>query len=209
VGLNRTIVYIDGFNFYYGAVKGTPYRWLNIAQMCRMLLPHNEIVGIKYYTARVKPRSTDPDQAMRQQVYIRALLTEPTVSVIYGHFLSHTITMPLANPTGRERFARVIKTEEKGSDVNLATHLVHDAHLDRFDTAVVVSNDSDLLEPIRLVRGDLGKKVGILNPQARPSRVLHANTDFFKQIREGVLRASQFPNVLTDARGQIHKPAAW
>ncbi|MDT8376424.1 MAG: NYN domain-containing protein [Mariprofundaceae bacterium] len=207
--MNRTIVYIDGFNFYYGAVRGTPYRWLNIAEMCRMLLPKNDISDIKYYTARVKPRSTDPDQANRQQAYIRALLTEPSVSVVYGHFLSHSVTMPLASPTGRKKFARVIKTEEKGSDVNLATHLVHDAHLDRFDTAVVISNDSDLLEPIRLVREDLGKRVGILNPQQRPSRVLHANTDFFKQIRAGVLKASQFPALLSDQHGQIHKPIDW
>lgn len=207
--MNRTFVYIDGFNFYYGAVKGTPYRWLNIAQMCRLLLPQNDIEAIKYYTARVKPRPADPDQANRQQAYIRALLTEPVVSVIYGHFLSHTVSMPLATPNGRERYARVIKTEEKGSDVNLATHLVHDAHMDRFDTAVVISNDSDLLEPIRLVRADLGKKVGILNPQKRPSRVLHDNTDFFKKIRQGVLKASQFPARLTDKTGHIHKPAEW
>ena len=78
-----------------------------------------------------------------------------------------------------------------------------------FDTAVVISNDSDLLEPIRLVREELGKRVGILNPQARPSRVLHANTDFFKQIRTGVLKASQFSNILTDKHGQIHKPTDW
>jgi len=207
--MNRTIVYIDGFNFYYGAVKGTPYRWLNIAKMCRLMLPHNDIVAIKYYTAKVKPRSSDPDQASRQQAYIRALLTESTVSVIYGHFLSHPVTMLLVNPIGRTKYARVIKTEEKGSDVNLAAHLLHDAHLNRYDTAVVVSNDSDLLEPIKLVRSDLGKKVGILNPQARPSRVLHANTDFFKQIRQGVLKASQFPTMLTDAHGHIHKPAVW
>jgi hypothetical protein len=61
-----------------------------------------------------------------------------------------------------------IKTEEKGSDVNLATHLLHDPHMDRFDVAVVISNDSDLLEPIKIARQDL-KKEGGLAPSDRPT----------------------------------------
>jgi len=70
--------------------------------------------------------------------------------VHFGHFLSHEIYMPLVMLPGQpQKYAKVIKTEEKGSDVNLATHLLHDAHMGRFDVAVVVSNDSDLLEPIK------------------------------------------------------------
>ena len=81
--------------------------------------------------------------------------------------------MPLAPVPGRpQQYARVIKTEEKGLDVNLATHLLHDAHRGRFEVAVIVSNDSDLLEPIKIVREGLGKKVGVLNPHKRPSRAL-------------------------------------
>ena len=56
--------------------------------------------------------------------------------------------------------------------MNLATHLLHDAHRGRFEVAVIVSNDSDLLEPIKIVREELGKKVGVLNPHKRPSRAL-------------------------------------
>jgi hypothetical protein len=55
-------IYVDGFNLYYGAGKGTPYRWLNIAEMCGLLLPHDQIVQIKYFMAKVNPRPTDPDQ---------------------------------------------------------------------------------------------------------------------------------------------------
>ena len=101
----------------------------------------------------------------------------------------------------------VIKTEEKGSDVNLATHLLHDAHRDRFDTAVVMSNDSDLLEPIRIVRRELNKKIGIINPHGlHPSRELTRESDFIKQLRDGVLQASQFPEVLRDAAGEFRNP---
>jgi hypothetical protein len=118
--------------------------------------------------------------------------------------------MPLPLVPGRpQQYARVIKTEEKGSDVNLATHLLHDAHRGRFDVAVIVSNDADLLEPIRIVREELGKKVGILNPHKRPSRALLPHLDFIKPIRAGVLRASQFPATMTDQHGIFTKPAAW
>jgi hypothetical protein len=49
---------------------------------------------------------------------------------VKGSFLTHTVTAPLAQPNGGQRFAQVLKTEEKGSDVNLAVHLVNDAWLD-------------------------------------------------------------------------------
>ena len=118
--------------------------------------------------------------------------------------------MPLVVPPGQpQKYARVVKTEEKGSDVNLATHLLHDAHMGRFDVAVVVSNDSDLLEPIKIVRQVLKKKVGILNPHPKASRALLPQIDFIKQIRPGVLKASQFAPTLTDAVGTFTKPASW
>jgi uncharacterized LabA/DUF88 family protein len=169
----RTNVYIDGFNLYYGALRKTPYRWVNLRTLCQLLLPKNSIAEIKYFTARVTARPNDPDQAVRQQLYFRALETLPGLSIHYGHFLTHEVMMPLVSVPGRpQQYARVIKTEEKGSDVNLATHLLHDAHMGRFDVAVIVSNDSDLLEPIKIVRGQLGRKVGILNPHKRASRAL-------------------------------------
>jgi hypothetical protein len=118
--------------------------------------------------------------------------------------------MALVVPPGQpQKYARVIKTEEKGSDVNLATHLLHDAHMGRFDVAVVISNDSDLLEPIRIVREQLRKRVGILNPHKNPSRALLPHIDFIKPIRAGVLKAAQFPVTLTDAHGTFTKPQAW
>ena len=118
--------------------------------------------------------------------------------------------MPLACPPPKGPNAvRVIKTEEKGSDVNIATHLVSDAYEDRYDTAVLITNDSDLLTPVKLVTERLGKKVGILNPQPHPAFVLRAAATFFKQIRPGVLAMSQFANPLADATGVFHKPSSW
>ena len=204
------VVYIDGFNLYYGSLRNTPYRWLNLETLCQLLLPKNTIGEIKYFTALVSARPNDPDQAIRQQLYLRALGTLPKVSIHKGHFLTHEVTMALVVPPGQpQKYAKVIKTEEKGSDVNLATHLLHDAHMGRFDVAVVVSNDSDLLEPIKIVRQVLRKQVGILNPHPNPSRALLPHIDFIKQIRGGVLRTAQFPPTLTDKHGTFTKPAAW
>ena len=206
----KTNVYIDGFNFYYGSLKGTPHRWLDLDLFCRLMLPTNDINQIKYFTALVTPRPHDPDQPIRQQAYLRALRTLPNLSVVLGHFLAHPVRMPLANPQPNlPTYAVVLKVEEKGSDVNLATHLLWDGFRGDYDCAVVVTNDSDLLEPIRIVRQELKKKVGILNPHKHPSQVLVRECDFFKTIRSGVLGASQFPPQLTDPHGTIVKPSSW
>ncbi len=119
--------------------------------------------------------------------------------------------MPLAKPVpGGPRTVEVIKTEEKGSDVNLATYLLADAFRADADAFVVVSNDSDLMEPIRLVSQELGYRMGILNPHPNVSRALQrTRPSFTKQIRRGALAACQFPEKLSDAHGAITKPANW
>jgi hypothetical protein len=103
----------------------------------------------------------------------------------------------------------VIKTEEKGSDVNLATYLLLDAFRQHCETAVVVSNDSDLKEPIALVQRELGIPVGVVNPHPATLRSRAIRPAFFKQLRSSTLPACQFPPVLTDAQGAFHKPASW
>lgn len=149
----------------------------------------------------------NPDQLTRQQVYLRALQTILNLRIIYGHFLTHEVMMPLAPP--KSGYARVIKTEEKGSDVNLALHLLSDGYKNVYDAAVIISNDSDLLLPIKFVKTELGKTIGILNPQKHPSRVLTATADFVKNIRPRVLANSQFRATLTDSRGTFTKPVSW
>jgi uncharacterized LabA/DUF88 family protein len=120
------------------------------------------------------------------------------------------VTLPRADGKGYET---VLRTEEKGSDVNLATHLLHDAHRGLVDCAVIVSNDSDLAEPIRLVHEDLGVKVGLVYPTSlpgrHPSRQLARHADFIKRIRQGVLRASLLPDPVLSPQGAIHKPRGW
>ena len=118
--------------------------------------------------------------------------------------------MPLVNPgLGQSKTVEVIKTEEKGSDVNLAIHLLHDAYRNRYECAVIISGDSDLLAAVQIVKNELGKPVGVLNPQKRPSRMLERHATFYKHIRPGVLAASQFPKTFVDEHGTFSKPTQW
>lgn len=207
-----TNVYIDGFNFYYGCLKGTTFKWLDLEAFCARLLPKDDIKRIRYFTARVTSRPDDPDVDRRQRVYLRALGTLPKESVHLGHFLSYPTRMPLAHTVpGGPRTIEVIKTEEKGSDVNLASYLLMDAFTGDCATAVVVTNDGDLMEPIIMARGQLGLTVGIVNPHSsgNPSRALASCADFYKSVRPSTLRASQFPASMSDGRGSFHKPPSW
>ena len=214
----KTMVYIDAFNLYYGALKRTNYRWLDLHSLMGNLFPKNRIIGIKYFTARVNPLPGNPDQPQRQQLYFRALGTLPNVSIIEGHYLSHNKRMPLAHPTpGGPTTVEVVYTEEKGSDVNLASHLLFDACKNVYECAIVVSADSDLATPIQMARQELGKTVGVQIPQLitgkrhrRRSAQLKKVASFYREgVRAGVMAASQFPNSLTDSVGTFTKPAAW
>jgi hypothetical protein len=205
-----TNVYVDAFNLYYGSLKGTPYRWLDLSALCARLLPKDRINRIRYFTATVSARPANPDAPQRQQIYLRALETLPGLSIHYGHYLSHVTRMPLANPpSGGTRTVEVVKTEEKGSDVNLATYLLLDAFKRDCDIAVVISNDSDLKLPIEVAQSELGISVGVVNPHPAGRRSRALQPTFFKQIRLSALGACQFPPVFMDARGEIRKPASW
>lgn len=208
----RTRVYVDGYNLYYACLKRSPYKWLNVHALASMLLPRNRIGKLRYFTAKVSARPNDPDQPQRQQTYFRALHTVPDIEIHYGHFLTHEATMPDAATwrAGRYRPVRVIKTEEKGSDVNLATYLLMDAFDDLFDVAVIISNDSDLKEPIAQVRNRFGKKIVLLGPKGtRMSGALRPLAHFIKQFGPSALAKAQFSIHLKDAVGEFQKPGRW
>ena len=205
----RTYIYIDGFNFYYLAVKNTNYKWLDFKSLfVKLLAPYHEINAIKYYTATVSGIN-DPQQPIRQQSYLNALQAYiPELSVHYGSFLSSIKRMPLVTPINNTKFVQVTKTEEKSSDVNLAVHLVNDAWKNLYDCAVIVSNDSDLYEAIRIVKEELNKKIGLIFlPNGNPSIKLLSCTNFKKAIRNNLLQNSQLPDPIPNTN--IYKPISW
>jgi len=210
----RAIVYIDGFNLYYGCLKGTPHRWLDLHTFAQKMLPNDKIVGIKYFTARVDVRPSHPNARAKQKTYLRALRTVPNLSIYYGRFLTTEIWARRVRPprVGRE-FVQVFKTEEKGSDVNLATELLVDGFAGAYELGVVVSNDGDLKGPIEHVRSKLKLPVGVLNPFKNRSFALSPQNlpprSFYKPIRAGALASSQFPASMSDGDGSFSKPGDW
>jgi uncharacterized LabA/DUF88 family protein len=219
----RTIIYVDGFNLYYRLLQKRPHlKWLDIKALAQKVLGvRHKIISVRYYTARVSGR-TDPTAPARQQVYLDALGTVPEVSVHLGSFLSSKkfaglvhppefrphLMSPIAQPW--PVVVRVHKTEEKGSDVNLASHLLLGAFRNDYDVAAVVSNDTDLVEPLRIVTRELGKVVTLLSPVPNPAPQLKAVASFVRHIRVAHLSSSQFTDPLTLANGTLlRKPGAW
>lgn len=212
----RAIFYIDGFNLYNGLVRraevnglATPeHRWLNLSKLAQFLAPDAQVVHVRYFTSRVKRRVEDPDAGTRQEIFLRALRTLPDLTIHLGKFQRNVVARRLAdNPT---KSVRVIDFKEKGSDVNLASYLIHDALRKECDLACVVSADSDLAEPIRLACEALPNGVIVFDPNSgRPSRKLAQVASASRRISNRTLRGCHFPDELSDDDGVITKPEAW
>ena len=168
-----TNLYIDGFNLYYRALKDTPFRWLDLRKLAETLFPRDSINRVCYFTARLDARPGNPSQRQRQQAYLRALATLP----------------------GLSDYVLVRDSEEKGSDVNLATRLLVDGFNGEYEQAVIVSNDADFAGAMRYVRDDLGLRVTLVNPDHRnssPKELADAAT-YVKRLWKSHLRRSSFP----------------
>ena len=217
---DRVMVYIDGFNLYYGSLRDQPYRWLNIEALSRALLTNRqELIAVKYFTAKVKDTPAKPGQRVRQEKYLRALGTLPKVEIFYGHFQARTAIRLLENPPKNRRkgdigLRSVWIQEEKGSDVNLATHLIADHLRARYELALVISNDGDLKMPVELVR-EKDNPVGVINPHPnrRRSYALSPRNiqppSFYRCLRPRLLRNSQLPKRLKDSERVIRCPKGW
>jgi uncharacterized LabA/DUF88 family protein len=219
----RTIVYIDGFNLYYRMLEARPaLKWVDPKKLAATVLnPDHTILRVNYYTARVSARAHNPNAPSRQAVYLNALSAIPGLVIHEGSFMITEPWMGLARPPqskpdGYEwaepipEVVKVIKFEEKGSDVNLGSHLVRDAFLDAFDVAVVLTNDSDLVEPIRVAIKEAGKRVGLLAPVNYPNQSLLDAASFYLHVRVGHLAQAQLPPRITlDDGTQLERPAEW
>ena len=215
----QTIVYIDGFNLYYGACRHPGRRWLDLAALCERLLPNDEVQEIVFCTANVKKDPTDPDNQDRQRIYHRALMTIPNLEIHLGRFIPKRVKGRLIDHVEGERLERVVETyEEKGTDVNIASLLLKDAFEKRFESAVVVSNDGDLKMPIQIVRSDLRLPVTVVNPILDPAKrrsaalspdPLPTNASFI-QLRAIDIEESQFPEMIRSPKGApLTKPSSW
>lgn len=206
----RARVYVDGFNVYYRALRGTDCKWLNPLALARSLLdPTDTVDRVRYFTARISSRSGDLEAPKRQQAYLAALGTIPEVTVHYGRFLTKQKWRPLVDDPSQ--FVNVMDSEEKGSDVNLAAYLLNDGWRDRYDAALVLTQDTDLCEPLRFVKHDLKKDVGLVWLDGKqPGRRFENCVSFVRHATPARLRAAQFDAELRNRKGQvITKPITW
>jgi hypothetical protein len=216
----RTIVYIDGFNLYYRALKGTPHKWLDIEAMSRAALPKTGIIErVNYYTAHISGR-VDPESPRRQHAYLRAIATLPAVVIHYGNFLASQKWAGLVQPPdfrpqtalppgAAPQVAYVWKTEEKGSDVNPGVHLVRDAYKGAFDLAAVLTNDTDLVEPIRIVTQEIGLPVTLLTPVAKPATSLAKVATAVRHIQPYIGPCQLPVQIPVPGKKPIGKPVEW
>lgn len=237
----RTAVYVDGFNLFYGALKGSNYKWLDLRKLCEIVLPkHLEIEQIKYFTANLKERVNNTGALSRQSTYLRALTSyDKNCQIIKGHYTEYAKLCPLVTPDGEvakkdissrgreisqhnvHMFSQcdswkndpgptvhVINTEEKGTDVKLAVHIVNDAWKDTYDCCALISNDSDLAEALNMVRSELKKEVALISTwQQKPALRLLEHATIVRRAREAAFANSQLPNPIPNTK--IHKPGCW
>jgi uncharacterized LabA/DUF88 family protein len=205
----RSIVYVDGFNLYYGALRGGPYKWLNLERYFRLLLPNDNIQKIRYFTAKVVGAD-----AAKQAAYLAALATLPLVEVILGKFKTKQIqglcpSCPLSKPQFFTAF------EEKRTDVNIALWMLHDAQRDLCDRLILVSGDSDLVPAIAMVKEHYPEKTVIVYIPARnvirgAAVELRNIADKDKTLPLQILRAAQFPPEIVSGPGPaVRRPAGW
>jgi hypothetical protein len=205
----KVYVYVDGFNLYYRALKYSPHKWINLDALAKRVLdPSDTVELVRYFTARVSARSGDADAPRRQQIFFSALQTLPNLKFHYGRFLTKTKTRPLVS-TGK--FVEIHDTEEKGSDVNLATHLLNDGWLGKYDLALVLSQDTDLIEPIRIVTEERQLKVGLVwLDEGQPNKWMKRAASFVRHISTSDLAKSQFPNpIIRPGKQPLQKPDTW
>jgi len=200
--LARISCYIDGFNVYHAiddanrAVRGAKshLKWLNLFSLMAEFTDPNvhTVDSVKFFTAY--PTWNQP-KTDRHKNYTAAL-THAGVTVIEGQFKPKTCYCKNCKTNYKAR-------EEKESDVNIAMHLINDAHLDQFDQAFLVTNDSDLLGPVRLLRNTfLNKKIKVIAPPfRRHSKELWAAADKRGQILEEHMERNLLPDSATDAAG--------
>jgi uncharacterized LabA/DUF88 family protein len=210
----RVIAYIDGFNLFYSSLKGTGFKWLDLVSLCEsMLKPEQELISVKYFSALVGSFKGDTSRTDRQRFYLEALRTNPKVEIKLGYFSTHRSKMPIADDfyNGKITLVDVIKTEEKGTDVNLAVQMAVDAVRDEFDYAMLFSNDSDMAYAVQIASRECNKKVGLyIARKAVSFKVLRKNVSYIRSITPAILANNQFPDEIKTQNGRvIKKPKDW
>lgn len=205
--VSRVISYIDGFNLYFGLKnKGWKrYYWLDLeALSADLLLPGQTLLATHYVTARLRLAANNQADKQRQDDYLDALATRNNLNIHYGHYLQKTRQCRQCKATWPDY-------EEKMTDVNIAVQLIADAFDDNYDTALILSADSDLTTPVKFVRNRFpNKKIVVAQPPGRNSNQLSKVATVAFQISRKKVQNNQLPDIITTVAGIVlQRPATW
>lgn len=227
----RTTIYIDGYNLYYSRLKGTPYKWLDIAALFRdcILKPQNpnaQVLAIKYFTSPVKAsyamHGTASVQAQTQ--YLRALQARESdlIQIIQGFHIFEPTLLPTHKEgvtPSKNRVSPVWIIEEKQTDVNIALQAYRDAVRGETDQLVICSNDSDMEPALKMIRHDAPSvTIGLVMPLQEKStsegkvsnKRLTALAHWVRHhIRDDELARSQLPQHVPTKKKPASKPLHW
>lgn len=202
--MNRVSFFIDGFNLYH-ALDATPayhqYKWLDFNKLVKCYLTKkDELTDIFYFTAYI---TWDPPKLNRHKLFVQALRTR-NVQIIFGKFKR------------RDKFCTLCKKtystfEEKQTDVNIAISLFKNAMENKFDTAIIISGDSDLIPSIEAIKSTFpAKQIGVVIPIGRKSESLKNVCDFHMKMKEKHLKTSLLPDEIDLGSGvKLVRPASW
>lgn len=205
--MERVIVYIDGFNLYFGlkAKRWNRLYWLDLHKLSLNLLkPNQQLVAVKYFTARISANPGNPGKHKRQATFLEAVESLPDTTVFYGHYLSKTRKCFSCGATWNSH-------EEKMTDVNISVELMKDAFDNLFDTALLLSADSDLTAPVETVLNRYSsKKIIMVCPPDRHSKKLESVATTSFRLGRKKLKDSQFPDNYKKPDGYVlTRPAEW
>lgn len=229
--MTKTTIYIDGYNLYYSRLKGTPFKWLDIATLFRDTIlpqqdPSAQVVSIKYFTAPVKASYARHGQNSEhaQTQYLRALIAKypDIIQIIQGFHIFQPTALPTFVPNAqpsKAQVSRIWMIEEKQTDVNIALHAYRDAARGRCDQVVICSNDSDIEPALRMVREDAPNvKIGLVMPLREnakddgkvPNKRLTPLAHWVRRyIKDEELEKSQLPLNVPTKKKPASKPAHW
>lgn len=232
----RTRIYIDGYNLYYGCLKGTSYKWLDLLTLFErhilpsILLPGSvrsgaiELLplGIKFFTAKILEKAAKASDSVSSQARYHTALRkvhEGRIELIEGYYSLIESKAKIVDAEDPDKWPRdcqgilVWKLEEKQSDVNLALQAYHDAITGQVDQVVIVTNDTDIAPALQLIRAHTSVTIGLVIPTRNRERV--PNTELANlahwvrsHITDDELAASQLPRVIPGRRPTI-KPDSW
>lgn len=234
----RTRIYIDGYNFYYGCLRGTPWKWLDVLQLFEAhVLPSILVTdtagnslkscllqnpAVNYFTAKIVERVAKASDSVSSQARYHTALRKlhgERLQLVEGYYAVNEMKVRLVDPDEPNRAPRECaealawKVEEKQSDVNLALHAYHDAITGAVDQVVIVTNDTDIAPALQMIRRHTQVRIGLVVPtidhQRKPNADLAELAHWVRShITREELARSQLPRVLPGRKPTI-KPDSW